>query len=298
MASTARYPRVSAASSAAEMRSWVLLECLPGRVGKAGGMRAAFNVDRDESRVGGSRSTTSVSGAVRRSGWGHAKAHMAAESNLTLARFRFCSANYSAPMSRAAGWHGGKHSAHPRACGSGPPRSRPRGRVGAAPPQHSRSRRPARAQAAAPGRGVQDRESALHDGDGTRGGLFGHRAHLVVMVCDPGGMPRPARGAGRLTWQRQARLLKREVYVLLFAVRDPRVPWYAKALAGCVVAHALSPIDLIPDPIPVLGYLDDLVLIPLGVLTAVRRLIPDQVMTECQVSRRWRTSRPTGWAPL
>jgi uncharacterized membrane protein YkvA (DUF1232 family) len=97
-----------------------------------------------------------------------------------------------------------------------------------------------------------------------------------------------------VTWQHQARLLKREVYALYFAVRDPRVPWYAKALAGCVVAYALSPIDLIPDPIPVLGYLDDLVLIPLGVL-AVRRMIPDQVMTECRVKAQAATEKPTNW---
>jgi uncharacterized membrane protein YkvA (DUF1232 family) len=97
-----------------------------------------------------------------------------------------------------------------------------------------------------------------------------------------------------VTWQDQARLLKREVYVLYFAARDPRVPWYAKALAGCIVAYALSPIDLIPDPIPVLGYLDDLVMVPLGVL-AVRRMIPDQVMTECRVMAQALTERPTNW---
>ena len=101
-------------------------------------------------------------------------------------------------------------------------------------------------------------------------------------------------GAGRLTWRHQARLLKREVYALYFAVRDPRVPWYAKALAGCVVACALSPIDLIPDPIPVLGYLDDLVLIPLGVL-AVRHMIPDHVMAECRVKAQGLAEKPTNW---
>jgi uncharacterized membrane protein YkvA (DUF1232 family) len=72
------------------------------------------------------------------------------------------------------------------------------------------------------------------------------------------------------------------------------VPWYAKALAGCVVAYAFSPIDLIPDPIPVLGYLDDLVLIPLGVL-AVRRMIPDHVMTECRVKAQALAEKPTNW---
>lgn len=83
------------------------------------------------------------------------------------------------------------------------------------------------------------------------------------------------------SWGRCARLLKVEVYALYLACRDARVPWYVKALAGCVVAYAFSPIDLIPDPIPVIGHLDDLVLIPLGVL-AVRRMIADAVMTECR----------------
>lgn len=76
-------------------------------------------------------------------------------------------------------------------------------------------------------------------------------------------------------------MLKGEIFALYLACRDPRVPWYAKALAGLVVAYALSPIDLIPDFIPVLGYLDDLVLIPLGVL-AVRSMIGRDVMDECR----------------
>ena len=84
-----------------------------------------------------------------------------------------------------------------------------------------------------------------------------------------------------VSWKGRARLLKVEVYALYLACKDPRVPWYAKALAGCVVAYAFSPIDLIPDPIPVIGQLDDLVLIPLGVL-AVRRMIPEPVMAECR----------------
>jgi uncharacterized membrane protein YkvA (DUF1232 family) len=85
----------------------------------------------------------------------------------------------------------------------------------------------------------------------------------------------------RESWRERARLLKVEIYALYLACRDPRVPWYAKALATCVVGYALSPIDLIPDPIPVIGHLDDLVLIPLGVL-AVRRMIPAPVMAECR----------------
>jgi len=83
------------------------------------------------------------------------------------------------------------------------------------------------------------------------------------------------------TWKRHARLVKVEVYALYLAYQDPRVPWYAKALAACVVGYAFSPIDLIPDPIPIVGHLDDLVLIPLGVL-AVRRMIPVTVMAECR----------------
>jgi len=73
--------------------------------------------------------------------------------------------------------------------------------------------------------------------------------------------------------------LKREVVALGLAARDPRVPWYAKAVALAVVVYALSPIDLIPDFIPVLGLLDDVILVPLGVLVAVR-LIPRPVMAE------------------
>ena len=63
----------------------------------------------------------------------------------------------------------------------------------------------------------------------------------------------------------------RAVYL---ACRDPRVPWYARVIAVCVVAYALSPIDLIPDPIPVLGYLDDLVLVPAGIALAIRMIPP------------------------
>jgi len=82
-------------------------------------------------------------------------------------------------------------------------------------------------------------------------------------------------------WHGWAKALKREALVMYFAMRDPRTPWYAKGLAACVVAYAFSPIDLIPDPIPVLGYLDDLVIVPLGVWL-VRRLIPPAVLTACR----------------
>jgi uncharacterized membrane protein YkvA (DUF1232 family) len=80
------------------------------------------------------------------------------------------------------------------------------------------------------------------------------------------------------TW---ARNLKRDSHAVYLASRDPRVPWYAKILAVAVAAYALSPIDLIPDFIPVIGYLDDLVIVPLGIWLVVS-LIPGDVMAECR----------------
>lgn len=82
-------------------------------------------------------------------------------------------------------------------------------------------------------------------------------------------------------WKARARQLKHETYALYLAVRDRRTPWYAKLFSGVVVAYAFSPIDLVPDFIPVLGYLDDLILIPLGVAAAVK-MIPFEVMHECR----------------
>ena len=69
------------------------------------------------------------------------------------------------------------------------------------------------------------------------------------------------------------------MYAVYLAARDPRVPWYAKALAFCVAGYALSPIDLIPDFVPVLGYLDDLIIVPLGILIVVK-LIPPEIIAE------------------
>jgi uncharacterized membrane protein YkvA (DUF1232 family) len=76
-----------------------------------------------------------------------------------------------------------------------------------------------------------------------------------------------------------ARVIVRDVHALYLASRDRRVPWYAKAMAAVVAGYALSPIDLIPDFIPVLGYLDDVILLPVGVLLVIR-LIPPEVMAE------------------
>lgn len=81
------------------------------------------------------------------------------------------------------------------------------------------------------------------------------------------------------TWKQRARQLKAETYALYLAYRDPRTPWYARLFAAIVVGYAFSPIDLIPDFIPVLGYLDDLVLVPFGIWLALK-LIPPEVMAE------------------
>lgn len=89
-----------------------------------------------------------------------------------------------------------------------------------------------------------------------------------------------------------ARNLKRDILTLYLAARDRRVPWYAKLVAGFVVAYALSPIDLIPDFIPVLGYLDDLILLPLGIALAVR-LIPPDLLEEHRQAASLMATRPT-----
>jgi uncharacterized membrane protein YkvA (DUF1232 family) len=82
-----------------------------------------------------------------------------------------------------------------------------------------------------------------------------------------------------MKWKEKAAKVRNEVYILYLAFKDRRTPWYAKALIIAVVAYALSPVDLIPDFIPVIGYIDDLVLIPSGVFLA-KKLIPREVMEE------------------
>jgi uncharacterized membrane protein YkvA (DUF1232 family) len=89
-----------------------------------------------------------------------------------------------------------------------------------------------------------------------------------------------------------ARTIKRDVHALYLAARDPRVPWYAKAVALAVAAYALSPIDLIPDFIPVIGYLDDFIIVPLGIVLAVR-LIPPEVLAEHRATANELGKRPT-----
>jgi uncharacterized membrane protein YkvA (DUF1232 family) len=96
-------------------------------------------------------------------------------------------------------------------------------------------------------------------------------------------------------WREKARKLKADVVAIALATRDPRVPWYAKALGACVIAYALSPIDLIPDFVPVVGYLDDLVLVPLGLLLLLR-LIPAPVMAEHRAAATELAQRPVSYA--
>jgi len=83
------------------------------------------------------------------------------------------------------------------------------------------------------------------------------------------------------SWKQRVKVLKSETYTLYLAAKDPRVPWYAKALIFFVVAHTLSPVDLIPDFIPLLGYLDDLIIAPLGIAIAIK-LIPPEILAECR----------------
>ena len=96
----------------------------------------------------------------------------------------------------------------------------------------------------------------------------------------------------------KATQLKRELVALYLASRDPRTPWYAKTVIVAVVAYALSPIDLIPDFIPIFGYLDDLVLLPIGIWLAIR-MIPPEILQDCreraapadfQLPRNWQAA--------
>ena len=88
-----------------------------------------------------------------------------------------------------------------------------------------------------------------------------------------------------------AKSITRDVHAVYLAARDPRVPWYAKLIAGCIAAYALSPIDLIPDFIPVLGYLDDLIIVPLGIL-AVVALVPPCIMAEHRATAAAAADKP------
>jgi uncharacterized membrane protein YkvA (DUF1232 family) len=88
-----------------------------------------------------------------------------------------------------------------------------------------------------------------------------------------------------------ARTLKRDVHAIYLAARRPEVPWHVKIIAIAVAGYALSPVDLIPDFIPVLGYVDDLIIVPLGICL-VRSLIPEEVMAECRAVADEAETRP------
>jgi uncharacterized membrane protein YkvA (DUF1232 family) len=116
-----------------------------------------------------------------------------------------------------------------------------------------------------------------------------HRQAALRKIGEP---PMGLRGA-LSRWRERVGALEADTYALYLASRDPRVPWPAKALAAVTVAYALSPIDLIPDFIPVLGYLDDLVLVPLGLALAIR-LVPPSVLAEhrAEAARRFAHGGP------
>ncbi|MEK4066536.1 YkvA family protein [Peribacillus sp. FSL R5-0717] len=92
------------------------------------------------------------------------------------------------------------------------------------------------------------------------------------------------------------RNLKKQVFILYFAYKDNRVPWYAKLFAACVVAYAFSPIDLIPDFIPILGYIDDVIIVPLGIMLALK-MIPESVITDCEekAEELMKKGKPKNW---
>ena len=98
------------------------------------------------------------------------------------------------------------------------------------------------------------------------------------------------------TIKQRAKQLKVEIYALYFAYKDPRVPLYARIFAACVVGYAFSPIDLVPDPIPVLGYLDDLIIIPLGIWLALK-MIPPEVIVDSRIKagERLQQKKPVNW---
>jgi uncharacterized membrane protein YkvA (DUF1232 family) len=81
--------------------------------------------------------------------------------------------------------------------------------------------------------------------------------------------------------KQKAKELKIEIHALYLAYKDPRVPWYKKAFLVLIIAYAINPLDLIPDFIPILGYLDDLIIVPLGIYLAVK-IIPKEILTECR----------------
>lgn len=98
------------------------------------------------------------------------------------------------------------------------------------------------------------------------------------------------------SWKIKSKRMRTEVYALYLASKHPKTPWYAKALAAFIVGYALSPIDLIPDFIPVVGYLDDLILVPLGIAILIK-MIPKDILDECRAKAEGDLSKrkPKSW---
>jgi uncharacterized membrane protein YkvA (DUF1232 family) len=93
-----------------------------------------------------------------------------------------------------------------------------------------------------------------------------------------------------------AKKLKKQIFILYLAYKDKRVTWYAKLFTACVVGYAFSPIDLIPDFIPILGYLDDIIIVPFGIMLALK-MLPKSVITECTIKaeQMMKSSKPKNW---
>jgi uncharacterized membrane protein YkvA (DUF1232 family) len=100
----------------------------------------------------------------------------------------------------------------------------------------------------------------------------------------------------RMSWRTRAKRLKSEIFALYLAYKHPKTPWYAKVFAAFILGYALSPIDLIPDFIPVIGYVDDLIIVPAGI-AFLMRMIPQEVMEECREKARSQvsTKKPRNW---
>jgi uncharacterized membrane protein YkvA (DUF1232 family) len=95
-------------------------------------------------------------------------------------------------------------------------------------------------------------------------------------------------------WKRRANRIKMEAYAIYLAYKDPRVPWYAKILIVCIIGYAFSPIDKLLNSIPILGYVDHLILVPVGVVLAFKKMIPSAVLTDCRETALNR-KKPTNW---
>jgi len=98
------------------------------------------------------------------------------------------------------------------------------------------------------------------------------------------------------SWRTKSKQLKGEIYALYLAYKHPRTPWYVKVLAALIIGYALSPVDFIPDFIPVIGYLDDLIIVPTGIILLIK-IIPRDILEECRAKARsdFLNKKPKNW---